>query len=328
MSDKQLDEAISKASSSTVSLSYYHSVPFDTHTASVSHASGFIVDAKQGYILANRHVVQAIGFKGKATFSNKEVVEVTPAYRDNAHDFAFLKFNPKAIRLRICVDEHDVAQFVIMGFCAHSKEHGQDRVFTYGVAPPQDWSGSRPHRMLLDDIQVIFMDEGRILGVRGSWINRITSLEGSMHWVFQTSKHFAGNQCDLKDGDILLDLDGQLVTKIPNLDATHWKPSMAATINRDGQEQKLEVETIFAADTETIRVITWSGINLHAPHLAVCQRVKEILSRVYIASVLSRPPAQLYGLPHGCFIPEANNVPTLDLSVFKSVIQNGRPGVS
>ncbi|KAK7928822.1 hypothetical protein PG985_005820 [Apiospora marii] len=100
---------------------------------------------------------------------------------------------------------------------------------------------------------------------------------------------------------------------------------MAATINRDGQEQKLEVETIFAADTETIRVITWSGVNLHAPHLAVCQRVKEILSRVYIASVLSRPPAQLYGLPHGCFIPEANNVPTLDLSVFKSVIQNGRP---
>ena len=83
---------------SVVSIHFHHIYSFDTSIAGKSEATGFVVDAKEGYILTNRHVVGSGPFWGYCVFYNNEEVDVWPVYSDPIHDFAILKFDPKTIK--------------------------------------------------------------------------------------------------------------------------------------------------------------------------------------------------------------------------------------
>ncbi|MGB5132385.1 MAG: hypothetical protein WBO00_07200, partial [Steroidobacteraceae bacterium] len=54
---------------------------FDTEWNTSSQATGFVVDAKRGLILTNRHVVTSGPVTALATFINREEVELQPVYR-------------------------------------------------------------------------------------------------------------------------------------------------------------------------------------------------------------------------------------------------------
>ncbi|KAL7312433.1 hypothetical protein PS15m_008193 [Mucor circinelloides] len=81
-----------------VSIRFSQVAAFDTEGPETSEASGFIVDAKNGIILTNRHVACAGPFVGEAICHDHEEVDVYPIYRDPVHDFGFLKFNPEKIK--------------------------------------------------------------------------------------------------------------------------------------------------------------------------------------------------------------------------------------
>ncbi|HET9679248.1 MAG TPA: trypsin-like peptidase domain-containing protein, partial [Gammaproteobacteria bacterium] len=72
--------------------------PFDTAGNSSSQATGFVVDAKRGLILTNRHVVQPGPVVAEAIFINKEEVALTPVYYDPVHDFGLYHYNPEDLR--------------------------------------------------------------------------------------------------------------------------------------------------------------------------------------------------------------------------------------
>ncbi|MDJ0786206.1 MAG: trypsin-like peptidase domain-containing protein [Myxococcota bacterium] len=72
--------------------------PFDTETSGSSKATGFVVDAEQGLILTNRHVVQPGPVVTEAVFLNHERVAVRPVYRDPVHDFGFYRYDPADVR--------------------------------------------------------------------------------------------------------------------------------------------------------------------------------------------------------------------------------------
>lgn len=97
-SNNQWQETITKVVNSVVSIQFAHVSNFDTETSLVSEATGFVVDAKRGLILTNRHVVGPGPFVGYAVFDNHEEADVKPIYRDPVHDFGFLQFNPKDIK--------------------------------------------------------------------------------------------------------------------------------------------------------------------------------------------------------------------------------------
>ncbi|KAL9103858.1 MAG: hypothetical protein Q9163_001136 [Psora crenata] len=81
-----------------VSIHFCQTCSFDTDAAVSSEATGFVVDAKRGYILTNRHVVGAGPFWGYCIFDNHEECDVYPVYRDPVHDFGILRFDPKRIK--------------------------------------------------------------------------------------------------------------------------------------------------------------------------------------------------------------------------------------
>jgi S1-C subfamily serine protease len=78
--------------------------PYDGNSCSHSLATGFIVDAKRGIILTNRHVVTIGPVRGVATFLNKEEVPIYAIYRDPVHDFGFFKFDPSRVRFMNVVE--------------------------------------------------------------------------------------------------------------------------------------------------------------------------------------------------------------------------------
>ncbi|KAH8680869.1 trypsin-like cysteine/serine peptidase domain-containing protein [Xylariales sp. PMI_506] len=89
---------VEKVIRNVVSIRFCQTCAFDTDAALTSEATGFVVDAEQGYILTNRHVVGSGPFWGYVVFDNHEEVDAYPVYRDPVHDFGILRFNPKAIK--------------------------------------------------------------------------------------------------------------------------------------------------------------------------------------------------------------------------------------
>src|SRR5262245_30261348 len=71
---------------------------FDTEWNTSSQATGFVVDAKRGLILTNRHVVTPGPVVAQATFINREEVDLQPVYRDPVHDFGFYRYDPSKLR--------------------------------------------------------------------------------------------------------------------------------------------------------------------------------------------------------------------------------------
>lgn len=85
---------LERISTGVVSIRVDSTRAFDTGWNSSSQATGFVVDAKRGLILTNRHVVTPGPVVAEAIFLNNEEVRLTPVYRDPVHDFGFFRYNP------------------------------------------------------------------------------------------------------------------------------------------------------------------------------------------------------------------------------------------
>ncbi len=96
--ESEWSKVIKHVSDSIVTIRVDAVRAFDTARNSSSQATGFVVDAKRGIILTNRHVVQAGPVIAEALFSNREEIELKPIYRDPVHDFGFFQYDPKALR--------------------------------------------------------------------------------------------------------------------------------------------------------------------------------------------------------------------------------------
>ena len=91
-------ETLERISSGVVSIRVDATRAFDTEWNSSSQATGFVVDAEQGLILTNRHVVTPGPVIAEAVFRNNEEVRLTPVYRDPVHDFGFYRYDPAELR--------------------------------------------------------------------------------------------------------------------------------------------------------------------------------------------------------------------------------------
>jgi len=96
--DTEWTETLERISSGVVSIRVDSTRAFDTEWNSSSQATGFVVDAKRGIILTNRHVVAPGPVTAEAIFQNSEEVRLTPIYRDPVHDFGFFRYDPAELQ--------------------------------------------------------------------------------------------------------------------------------------------------------------------------------------------------------------------------------------
>ncbi|CAO3590341.1 unnamed protein product [Absidia cylindrospora] len=95
---KTWEPTLEKAIRAIISIKASHVRSFDTETSGGYTATGFIVDAQQGIILTNRHVVSPAPIVAQAVLTNYEEVDLMPIYRDPVHDFGFMQFDPSKIK--------------------------------------------------------------------------------------------------------------------------------------------------------------------------------------------------------------------------------------
>src|SRR5687767_7497592 len=96
--DSRWTRTLEKVATGVVAIQVDGTRAFDTEWNTSSQATGFVVDAKRGLILTNRHVVTPGPVTAQATFLNREEVQLYPVYRDPVHDFGFYRYDPAKLR--------------------------------------------------------------------------------------------------------------------------------------------------------------------------------------------------------------------------------------
>ncbi|MEE2750068.1 MAG: trypsin-like peptidase domain-containing protein, partial [Myxococcota bacterium] len=94
----QWESTLERVVPAVVSLQVSSTRAFDTESASSSQGTGFVVDAENGILLTNRHMVEPGPVVSQAVFQNHEEVDVQALYRDPVHDFGFYRFDPAEVR--------------------------------------------------------------------------------------------------------------------------------------------------------------------------------------------------------------------------------------
>ncbi len=89
---------LERAATGVVAIQVDATRAFDTEWGASAQATGFVVDAKRGFILTNRHVVTPGPVTAQATFLNREEVQLYPVYRDPVHDFGIYRYDPSKLR--------------------------------------------------------------------------------------------------------------------------------------------------------------------------------------------------------------------------------------
>jgi S1-C subfamily serine protease len=91
-------QTLERIASGVVTIQIDSTRAFDTEWNSTAQATGFVIDAKRGLILTNRHVVTPGPVTAQATFQNREEVQLYPVYRDPVHDFGIYHYDPAKLR--------------------------------------------------------------------------------------------------------------------------------------------------------------------------------------------------------------------------------------
>ncbi|KAI9645611.1 hypothetical protein NHQ30_006353 [Ciborinia camelliae] len=209
----------------------------------------------------------------------------------------------------------------------------RDNEFYFGLATPtllpvieKIQSGEKPKlRMLSVEFCTIKMAQARVMGVSEKWIRKVAKDNLSRHQLFMVEKcTFERNSESgaLLEGDIILSLNGKIITRIIELDVMYDHENLDAVIVRDCKEMKIKLPTVSVDDLETDRAISFCGAILHRPHLAVRQQISKLYSEVYVAARTRGSPAYQYNLSPTNFVTHVNGKPTPDLESFlKAVIK-------
>ena len=208
----------------------------------------------------------------------------------------------------------------------------RDEEYHLGLATPtmlpvveQIQQGVDPRlRMLSVEFRAIQMSQARLMGVSEEWIHRVSLANTAHHQLFMVTKRtFERNEQEggaLLEGDVLLTLNGKIITKISDLDVMYSHAELDGVIVRDCQELKIKLSTVAADDVETDRAVSFCGAIFHAPHHAVRQQISKLFSEVYVSARTRGSPSYQYGLAPTNFITHVNGKPTPDLESFLQAV--------
>ncbi|KAK3369352.1 trypsin-like cysteine/serine peptidase domain-containing protein [Lasiosphaeria ovina] len=151
--------------------------------------------------------------------------------------------------------------------------------------------------------------DARAMGLSEEWMQKVGEKD-SRHQLLMV-KRLLGGRSKLKERDVLLTLNGELVTKAADIDAMYWNETVDLAVLRNSSELSLEAVDTIAYDTETAHAVSIGGLTLARPHLAVRQQIKDLPSEVYItACEWGSPGSMCKDVYATSFITHINNAPT------------------
>jgi S1-C subfamily serine protease len=186
-------------------------------------------------------------------------------------------------------------------------------------------AGGVPLLRTLDaEFGALTLSGARRYGVPAAWLERLAAAGGDQRQVLAVTRVTGGSDAaqQLQGGDLLLAIDGQVVTRFRDVEVRTQQPKVKVTVWRGGVETTVEVGTTALPAQELDRVVQWAGATLHAPHRALAAQRGVAPEGVFVAYFLYGSPATRYGLWAGRRIVEVDGQPTPDLDTFLALVRD------
>jgi S1-C subfamily serine protease len=166
----------------------------------------------------------------------------------------------------------------------------------------------------------------RNAGLDEEWLDRLERNNPTKRRALSVTRLVAGTPAarELKNGDIILAVDGDVVTSYRELEKAAQKPTVTVTVWRGGNVFEVAMETAALDGRGIDRVVSWGGALLQNPHRAMAAQRGIEPYGVYVAFFSYGSPATRHGLYAGRRVIAVDETPTPDLDTFVSVVTSKR----
>lgn len=163
----------------------------------------------------------------------------------------------------------------------------------------------------------------RKLGLDEEWLDKLEAHNPKGRRALNVSRLVAGSPAAkaLRNGDMILAIDGKIVTTYRELERAVQKPEVQVTVWRNGEEIDMPLKTVPLSGSGVDRVVSWAGALLQDPHRAMAAQRGIEPYGVYVAFFSYGSPATRYGLWAGRRIVEVDDTATPDLQTFLNVVK-------
>ena len=162
----------------------------------------------------------------------------------------------------------------------------------------------------------------RKLGLDENWLGKLEKNNPGKRRVLNVMRLVAGAPAAefLKNGDMILAIDEEIVTTFREFERAVQKPHVGVTVWRDGAALDLEIETVALDGIGIEWAVSWAGALLQDPHRAMAAQRGIEATGVYVAFFSYGSPATRYGLWAGRRIVAVDDTDTPDLQSFVDAV--------
>jgi S1-C subfamily serine protease len=181
----------------------------------------------------------------------------------------------------------------------------------------------RPMYSFEAEFDVESLAGARKLGLPDSWVRRLEQHDQDRRQVLSIDRLVAGSPAAklLEPGDLVLAIDGKVVSRFREVERAVQQPQVAVTVWRDGAEKTVALATVPLSGGDIDRVLIWAGATLQAPHRAMAAQRGIVPEGVFVAYFYYGSPATHYGLYAGRRITEVDGRPTPNLDAFIAAVR-------
>jgi hypothetical protein len=164
----------------------------------------------------------------------------------------------------------------------------------------------------------------RKMGVDEEWVARLEENNPVRRRALSITRLVAGTPASslLQNGDMVMAIDGEVVTSFRELEHAVQKPEVNVTVWRNGSVLEFPVRTAALDGKGIDHAISWAGALIQNPHRAMAAQRGVSTNGVYVAYFSYGTPATRYGLWAGRRVVEVNETPTPDLQAFIAVVKD------
>ncbi|NCF74022.1 MAG: PDZ domain-containing protein [Gammaproteobacteria bacterium] len=161
-------------------------------------------------------------------------------------------------------------------------------------------------------------------GVDEEWIARLEKNDPERRRALSITRLVADTAAAklLKNGDIVLAIDDNVVTSFRELEAAVQKPEVVVSVWRNDAVQELTIATAALSGRGIDRAVSWAGALLQDPHRAMAAQRGIATDGVYVAYFNYGSPATRYGLWAGRRVVEVNEIETPNLQAFIDAVKD------
>ncbi len=181
----------------------------------------------------------------------------------------------------------------------------------------------KPIYSLETELNYLPLFAARKLGLDDAWLDRLEAQNPKGRRALSVSRLVAGSNAAelLRNGDMILAIDGEVVTTFREMERATQKPSVKVTVWRDGAEMDFDITTAALNGRGITEAVAWAGALLQTPHRAMAAQRGVEPTGVYVAYFNYGSPATRYGLWAGRRIVAVDEVETPDLGTFVDVVR-------